>query len=72
MCNFAVDLHADGGGANFSKELEELDTLSASGIVHHDGRHVVVSEKGRPFVRLVAAAFDAYLSKNDKRHSVAV
>jgi oxygen-independent coproporphyrinogen III oxidase len=72
MCNLAVDLHADGGGVDFSKELEELDALSAFGIVRHDGRHVVVTEKGRPFVRLVAAAFDAYLSRNDKRHSVAV
>ena len=32
----------------------------------------MVTEEGRPFVRLVAAAFDAYLPKNHKRHSVAV
>jgi oxygen-independent coproporphyrinogen III oxidase len=72
MCDLAVDLHADGGAADFSKELERLDVLSASGIVRHDGHNVVVTEKGRPFVRLVAAAFDAYLPANHKRHSVAV
>ena len=31
-----------------------------------------MTEEGRPFVRLVAAAFDAYLPVNHKRHSVAV
>jgi oxygen-independent coproporphyrinogen III oxidase len=32
----------------------------------------LVAETGRPFVRLVAAAFDAYLPQNHGRHSVAV
>jgi hypothetical protein len=31
-----------------------------------------VTEAGRPFVRLVAAAFDAYLPEDQKRHSLAV
>jgi oxygen-independent coproporphyrinogen-3 oxidase len=31
-----------------------------------------VAEAGRPFVRLVAAAFDAYLRRGAQRHSVAV
>ena len=72
MCGFAVDLHAVGAGADFSKGLEQLDALSASGIVHHNGRHVVVTEKGRPFVRVIAAVFDAYLARNHKRQSIAV
>jgi coproporphyrinogen III oxidase-like Fe-S oxidoreductase len=36
------------------------------------GRQIVVTEKGRPFVRLVAAAFDAYLPQGQGRHSIAV
>ena len=32
----------------------------------------LAAEEGRPFVRLVAAAFDAYLPENQQRHSVAV
>jgi oxygen-independent coproporphyrinogen III oxidase len=70
MCDFAVDL--DAGAADFSAELDALDALGACGIVRRHGRQIVVTEKGRPFVRLVAAAFDAYLPQIHKRHSVAV
>jgi oxygen-independent coproporphyrinogen-3 oxidase len=44
------------------------------GLAHWDGRRVAVSEKGRPFVRSVAAPFDAYLVQDtDKpRHARAV
>jgi oxygen-independent coproporphyrinogen-3 oxidase len=72
MCDFAVDLDAQAGTMDFSTELDSLDALGASGIVRRHGRHIVVTEKGRPFVRLVAAAFDAYLPQNHRRHSVAV
>jgi coproporphyrinogen III oxidase-like Fe-S oxidoreductase len=40
--------------------------------VARNGSRIMVTESGRPFVRLVAAAFDAYLPQNNKRHSVAV
>ena len=72
MCDLAVDLDAYGGGTDFSGELDVLDCLSEAGIVRRDGRQITITESGRPFVRLVAAAFDAYLPKNQKRHSVAV
>jgi oxygen-independent coproporphyrinogen-3 oxidase len=72
MCDLAVDLDAEGGETDFSAELAAVDALSESGIVRRHGRHIAMTEKGRPFVRLVAAAFDAYLAKNQKRHSVAV
>jgi oxygen-independent coproporphyrinogen-3 oxidase len=72
MCDLAVDLNEIGAGQDFATELEALDALAATGIVRRLGRNIVVTEKGRLFVRLVAAAFDAYLPKNHKRHSVAV
>jgi oxygen-independent coproporphyrinogen III oxidase len=72
MCDFAVDLDQHGGAAGFAAELEALDALSASGIVVRHGHRIVVTDNGRPFVRLVAAAFDAYLPQHSKRHSVAV
>jgi oxygen-independent coproporphyrinogen III oxidase len=72
MCDLAVDLDACGSGTDFSSELEALGALSQFGIVRRHGRHIAVTEKGRPFVRLVAAAFDAYLPRNQKQHSVAV
>jgi hypothetical protein len=48
------------------------------GFPNHDanlgrnGARIVVSKDGRPFVRLVAATFDAYLSQDNGRRSVAV
>jgi oxygen-independent coproporphyrinogen III oxidase len=57
---------------DFADELPVLDRLTEIGIVQRDGRRIYVTEAGRPFVRLVAAAFDAYLPKDQKRHSVAV
>jgi oxygen-independent coproporphyrinogen III oxidase len=57
---------------DFAEELAALDKLSDTGIVQRDGHRVYVTEAGRPFVRLVAAAFDAYLPKDQKRHSAVV
>ena len=42
------------------------------GCIERDGRRIAVTDQGRPFVRVVAAAFDAYLPQNRSRHSVAV
>jgi hypothetical protein len=42
------------------------------GIVQRDDRRIYVSEAERPFVRPIAGAFDAYLPKDHKRHSVAL
>jgi oxygen-independent coproporphyrinogen-3 oxidase len=73
MCDFAVDLDTQAGdAADFSAEFDAIDALAESGIVRRYDRRIVVTERGRPFVRLVAAAFDAYLPQNNKRHSVAV
>jgi oxygen-independent coproporphyrinogen-3 oxidase len=49
-----------------------LDDLAHDGVLDRYGRHVRVTLEGRPFVRLAAAAFDAYLEKSAARHSVAV
>ena len=52
----------------------ELDALAylVAGMASITGRRIAVTAAGRPFVRLVAAAFDAYLPQNKSRHSVAV
>jgi oxygen-independent coproporphyrinogen-3 oxidase len=74
MCDFSVDLASLAGrdGPCFGAELEALAALEAEGLACLRGSHVTVTERGRPFVRLVAAAFDAYLPKARARHSVAV
>ncbi|WP_319530720.1 oxygen-independent coproporphyrinogen III oxidase [uncultured Cohaesibacter sp.] len=49
-----------------------LDELVADGVCVRDGDQVSVTHQGRPLVRLVASAFDAYLQTGKGRHSVAV
>jgi oxygen-independent coproporphyrinogen-3 oxidase len=49
-----------------------LRTLEQDGLVVRDGDRITVTAAGRPFVRAVAAAFDAYLARGMARHSVAV
>jgi oxygen-independent coproporphyrinogen-3 oxidase len=72
MCDLAVDLTDVAEHVDFSDELEALDDLRNTGVVHYEGGRVVVTEAGRPYVRLVAAVFDAYLRDGKKRHSAAV
>ena len=72
MCDLAVDLDRVAGGADFASEIEALRPLSAEGLLTIDGKRIAVTEHGRAYVRIAAAAFDAYLQKSEKRHSVAV
>ena len=72
MCDLGVDLAAVGGAARFAGELEALAPLAAEGLLRIDGARIAMTERGRPYVRIAAAAFDAYLAASAKRHSVAV
>ena len=77
MCDLTIDLDgvADQFGisrATFVPEMEKLAPLSEDGIITLDGNTITVTDIGRPFVRLVAAAFDAYLKSGKGRHSRAV
>lgn len=77
MCELAVDLAAvcrrhhrrlsDLGGS-----LQRLTPLIEDGIAVIEEERLRVTDEGRPFLRLVAAAFDAYLNEGTKRHSRAV
>ena len=46
--------------------------MEADGLLVVTGNGVAITELGRPFVRCVAALFDAYLNPVKDRHSVAV
>ena len=59
-------------GSGFDAELAALTPLAAERLAELEGKRITITEEGRPFVRLVAAAFDAYLAKARARHSVAV
>ena len=78
MCDMAVDLDAisyETGfdiAADFSDELESLQPFQENGSVLIDGRHIRITEQGRPYMRLVASVFDTYLPGAKSRHSVAV
>ena len=74
MCSFSVDLddvcRRHGASArSFISEVTALPQLVSDGLVQRDGEKLHVTERGRPLVRFVCAAFDAHLAHADGRHS---
>ncbi len=77
MCDLAVDLEAAArihgfAPSIFEPERQELCRLEADGLVVLDGHRLRLTAQGRPFMRIVAAAFDAYLAEGRGRHAMAV
>jgi oxygen-independent coproporphyrinogen III oxidase len=72
MCDLAVDLDRIAPNLSFDAEIAALDPLVQEGLVCVEERNIATTEMGRPFVRLVAAAFDTYLATKSARHSLAV
>jgi oxygen-independent coproporphyrinogen III oxidase len=76
MCDLSIDLDAvaneAGLGDCFAEELESLVPFAQDGLVSIEGHRLRVTEKGRPFVRVLASAFDVYLREESDRHSMAV
>ena len=80
MCDLEVDL--DGLAGKHGADPGQLKAAAAGGmprfvedgLASWDGGRIAVTERGRPFVRSIAALFDAYLNQaGDKpRHSRAV
>ncbi len=79
MCDMQVDisamarLHA-ADDVPLLTAAEGLARFCDDGLVRRDGARIEVTEAGRPFVRNVAALFDAYLPQQDAtpRHAQAV
>lgn len=77
MCDFAVSVdelqhrfkHI---AAPVVTEMAYAAQGDEDGVVSFDGHTFSVTERGRPFVRSVAATFDSYLASGVGRHSVAV
>jgi oxygen-independent coproporphyrinogen-3 oxidase len=77
MCSLEVDPEEVCSGHSlahdvFTGERERLKGMAEDGLVELDGTRIRVTEAGRPFVRVVAAAFDVYLRQDGQRHSRAV
>lgn len=77
MCDFAfafADLRREFGSdadpvINEARSIAETD---CEGMIELAGGLFQVTQKGRPFVRSIAAAFDAYLARGNARHSLSV
>lgn len=77
MCDMKVDVAAvchkyHWDPLYFERAFEEIEPLARDGLAHIEGHCITITEAGRPFVRLIAAAFDAYLPHTTARHSRAV
>ena len=81
MCDMSVNLtdvcaEFDTKPENLKAEIDRLAPYIEDGICVYDNFKISVNEEARPFVRLIAAAFDRYLNdagdSETKRHSRAV
>lgn len=77
MCQGRANLktitHANGTRLEALKDaIGQLDAFCTDGLITWDGNEVVATPMGLPVIRVVASAFDAYLSTGKARHAVAV
>lgn len=77
MCDAAVDARAIGirhcaPEGWWHEAFTQLRPMAADGMLTLSDGKVSMTDRGRPLVRIAAAAFDAYLKDSTARHSVAV
>ena len=72
LCGGAVDLGGDLPEAILQTARTRLQPMLARGLADLEGGKLRVTETGQPFARMVASAFDAYLSEAPGRHSLAI
>lgn len=77
MCDFTVDLdqlEEQFGGLVLPvvAEMRDVARDDCDGFVTFDGDRFSITRPGRPFARLIASQFDAYLNRGVARHSIAV
>lgn len=72
MCDFSVDLDAIAPGIDFNSELLSLAPVAGEGLLEVEGTKLTVTEAGRPIIRVIAAAFDAYRRSQTTQFSKAI
>ncbi|WP_044006944.1 oxygen-independent coproporphyrinogen III oxidase [Jannaschia sp. CCS1] len=77
MCDGWVDADAIGRRHNapdgwWKEATDTLREMEGDGLLTLSNGKVVLTARGRPLMRIAAAAFDAYLEGSKARHSVAV
>jgi oxygen-independent coproporphyrinogen-3 oxidase len=69
----AADAIAPGSRAlDFETEMSTLRPFATNGMLQIEDKRIIVTDAGRPFVRVFASVFDAYLAANNARYSRAV
>lgn len=75
MCTFALDLDtiedAKGQTIGTLGNAEDLADYQAQGLIERDPTKLTITDAGKPYVRLIAAAFDRYLTPSTTRHAMA-
>ncbi|MSP83354.1 MAG: hypothetical protein EXQ94_10580 [Alphaproteobacteria bacterium] len=77
MCDLTVDVALVARRHGFPAhaligDLDALAPMVADGLAVIEGSRVRVTDAGRPFIRVAAAAFDRYLRAGESRHARAV
>lgn len=72
MCDFEADLQAIAPDLDLSEELTMLNRMQGEGLVEIGAGKLIMTEAGRPVVRVVAAIFDTFRRNNFARFSAAV
>ena len=72
MCGQDVPLNAYGPKGWWHDALPALQELIEDGLVTLEGALLQICDSGRPYLRVIAAAFDSYLQTQNARHSIAV
>jgi oxygen-independent coproporphyrinogen-3 oxidase len=78
MCNFKLDTANVAArwqldfGDYFAQSLRQLDMPLADGLIQWQHHQLQVTARGRPWVRVIAACFDAYLLEQQQRYSSVV
>jgi oxygen-independent coproporphyrinogen-3 oxidase len=77
MCDFRVTglelrgLYGDEAEGVIA-DLERIAAADTDGLVANPGRSLLVTDKGRPFVRSICAQLDSYFIAGNARHSLAI
>jgi len=75
MCTFTLDLETIAGAKGQTigtlGNVEELAEYQAKGLIERDPTKLTITEAGKPYVRLIAACFDSYLTPSAARHAMA-
>jgi oxygen-independent coproporphyrinogen-3 oxidase len=72
MCDFEVNFNAIAPHTDFSDEFATLGPMIRDGLVEIKDSKLIVTETGRPVVRVLAAAFDTYRRPEAAQFSKAI